>query len=82
MFREHLTHFSNVKCIASFTLELVYKVGRFTIGKDGAGISEAGVRASEELNRGVDWTCLAASTVAGRDPFAVVEGQGRKLGGL
>ena len=40
-------HFSNVKCITFFTLELIQEVGRFTFGKGGVGISKAGVRASE-----------------------------------
>jgi hypothetical protein len=47
IFREHLTHFSNVKCFTFFTLELIYKVGRFAVGKGGDGISEAGVGAGE-----------------------------------
>ena len=47
MFREHLTCLYNVKCFTFFTLELVYKVGGFTIGKGGDGIRKIGVRASE-----------------------------------
>ena len=65
MFREHLTCFSNVKSLTFFTLELVYKVGRFAVGKGGDGISKAGVRASERLGGDVDGTCLTAGMVAG-----------------
>ena len=37
-FREHLTRFSNVKYFTFFTLELVYKVGGFAVGKGCDGI--------------------------------------------
>ena len=67
-------------------MELVQKVGRFAIGKGGDGISKAGVGTSERLGGDVDGTCLAAGTIQGRDPLAVVGGQGwricQKLGGL
>ena len=53
-FREHLTHFSNVKSFTFFTLELVYKVGGFAVSKDGNGISEAGVGAGKRLGGDVD----------------------------
>ena len=42
-----------------FTLELVYKVGGFAVGKGGDGINEAGERLGD-----VDGTSLAAGTVA------------------
>ena len=61
MFREHLTHISNLKSFTFFTFELVYKVGAFAIGKDGDGISETG----ERLGRDMDGTSLPADTVAG-----------------
>ena len=35
------------------------------MGKDGDGISEPGVGTGEQLERDVDWTRLAAGTVAG-----------------
>ena len=60
-FREHLTSFPNVKSFTFFTLELVYQVGGFAVGKVGDGISEAG----ERLGGDVDGTRLAAGTVAG-----------------
>ena len=52
MFREHLIHFSNVKCIIFFKLELVHYIGRFTIGKGGDGISKIGVRVDENHSVG------------------------------
>ena len=64
-FREHLTCFPNIKSFKFFTLELVYEVGGFAVGKGGDGISEAGVGAGERLGRNVDGTRLAAGTVAG-----------------
>ena len=59
-FREHLTRFSNVKSFTFFTLELVYEVGGFTVGKGGEGISEAGVGAGERLGRDVDTLMLCS----------------------
>jgi len=50
MFREHLTCFPNVKNFTFFTLELVYQVGGFAIGKGGDGISEAGDHLSYRVN--------------------------------
>ena len=64
-----MIHFSNIICIAFFTLELVHKVGQFTFGKGGDGISQLGVRASERLGEDVDGTCLAAGTDAGEGSF-------------
>ena len=64
-FREHLTCFPNVKSFTFFTLELVYQVGGFAVGKGGDGISEAGVGAGKRLGGDVDGTHLAAGTVAG-----------------
>ena len=64
-FREHLTCFPNVKSFTFFTLELVYQVGGFGVGKGGDGISETGVGAGERFGRDVDGTCLAAGTIAG-----------------
>ena len=60
MFRKHLNCFLNVKSFTFFTLELVYKVGGFAVGKGGDGISEASVGAGERLGRDVDGTRLAA----------------------
>ena len=68
-FREHLTCFPNVKSFIFFTLELVYQVGGFAVGKGGDGISKAGVRANEPLGGDVDGTCLAAGTVVGEGSF-------------
>ena len=45
-FREHLTCFSNVKCIRFLTLELVHKVGGFTVTRAVMGC-KVGVRTSE-----------------------------------
>ena len=82
----YLTCFSNVKSFTFFTLELVYQVGGFAVGKGGDGISEAGAGAGERLGRDVDGTRLAASTVAGEGSTSSGGGQGRmicqKLGGL
>ena len=47
-FREHLTCFHNVKSFTIFTLELVYKVEGFAVGKGGDGISEAGVGTGDD----------------------------------
>ena len=74
-FREHLTCFPNVKSFTFFTLELVYQVGGFAVGKGGDGISEAGVGAGERLGGDVVGTCLAAGTVAGKGST----GSGRKI---
>ena len=46
-----------------FTLELVYQVRGFAVGKGGDGIS--GVGAGERLGGDVDGTHLAEGTVAG-----------------
>ena len=43
--------FPNVKSFTFFTLELVYQVGGFAVGKGDDGISEAGVGAGERLGR-------------------------------
>ena len=51
-FREHLTCFPNVKSFRLFTLELVYQVGGFAVGKGGDGISEAGVGISKKQSHG------------------------------
>ena len=64
-FREHLTYFPNVKSFTFFTLQLVYEVGGFAVGKGGDGIIEASVGAGERLGRDVDGTRLAAGTVLG-----------------
>ena len=56
MFREHLTHFSNVKSFTFFTLELVHQVIRFAVSKGGDGISKAGVGAGERFGGDVDGT--------------------------
>ena len=73
-FGEHLPCFPNVKSFTFFTLELVYQVGGFAVGKSGDGInkagdgiSEAGVGAGERLGGDVDGTRLAAGTVAGKE---------------
>ena len=55
-FKEHLTYFSNVKSITFLTLELVHQVGGFRIGKDGDGISQVCLRASERLGGDVNGT--------------------------
>ena len=65
VFREHLNCFPKVKSFTFFTLELVYKVRWFAVGKGGDGISEAGVGAGEQLGRNVDGTSLAEGMVAG-----------------
>ena len=62
-----------------FTLELVYQVGGFAVGKGGDGINEAGV--GERLGRDVDGTRLAAGTVAGEGSTAVVGDYGGGFGG-
>ena len=71
-FREHLTRFSNVKCFAFFTLELVYKVGRFAIGKGGNGISEAGVGLVNDWVRIWMGQVLQWLWLQGRDSLVVV----------
>ena len=78
-FREHLTCFPNVKSFTFFTLELVYQVGRFAVGKGGDGISEAGVGGGERLGGDVDGTCLAAGTFAGEGSTGRGGGLGRRI---
>ena len=53
-FRGHLTSFPSVKSFTFFTLELVYKVGGFAVGKGGDGISKAGVGTGERLGGDVE----------------------------
>ena len=48
-----------------FTLELVYQVGGFAVGKGGDGISEASVGAGERLGGDVNGTCLAVEGSTG-----------------
>jgi hypothetical protein len=45
-FREHLTCFSNVKCI-TFLWSWYTRLDDFTVSKGGDGISQVGLRASE-----------------------------------
>ena len=56
-----------MKSFTFFTLELVYQVGTFAVGKGGDGISEADVGAGERLGRDVDGTRHEVGMVAGEE---------------
>ena len=44
------TCLNRLRCFTFFTLELVYEVEGFAVGKGGDGITEAGVGAGERLS--------------------------------
>ena len=75
-----------MKSFTFFTLELVYQVGGFAVGKGGDGINEASVKAGERLGGDVDGTHPAAGMVAGEGSTSSDGGLGQriwqKLGGL
>ena len=75
-FQEHLIYFSNIKPIIFHTLELIYQVGGFKIGKGDDGIGQVSVILVN------DWVgiwmvhVLQQVHLQGRDPFKAVKDEG------